>query len=64
MCCVTVRVYAHTHSLHVWYSDVSPGIGTRHLESPEQIQMYCRDSRHMYRIAYAVHVYIYMLGYR
>ena len=31
-------------TLHVGYSDVSPGVGTRHLESPEEIQMYCSDS--------------------
>ena len=37
-------MYAHTHTLHVGYSDVSPGVGTRHLESPEEIQMYCSDS--------------------
>jgi len=41
-----VCVYAHTHTLHVGYSDVSPGVGTRHLESPEEIQMYCSDSIH------------------
>jgi len=40
--------------------DVSPGVGTRHLESPEEIQMYCRDSIHIY---HAVHK-VYMLGYR
>jgi len=34
-----VCVYAHTHTLHVGYSDVSPGVGVRHLESPEEIQM-------------------------
>jgi len=39
-----VCVYAHTHTLHVGYSDVSPGVGTRHLESTEEIQMYCSDS--------------------
>ena len=44
-----VCVYAHTHTLHVGYSDVSPGVGTRHLESPEEIQMYCSDSIHIYR---------------
>ena len=63
MCCV-VCVYAHTHTLHVGYSDVSPGVGTRHLESPEEIQMYCSDSMHIYRAVYEVHMYIYMLGYR
>jgi len=34
-----VCVYAHAHTLHVGYSDVSPGVGTRHMESPEEIQM-------------------------
>jgi len=41
-------VYAHAHTLHVGYSDVSPGVGTRHLESPEEIQIYCSDSVHIY----------------
>ena len=61
-----VCVYAHTHTLHVGNSDVSPGVGTRHLEtrSPEEIQMYCSDSIHIYRAVYKVHMYIYMLGYR
>ena len=44
-----VCVYAHTHTLHVGYSDVSLGFGMRHLESPEEIQMYCSDSIHIYR---------------
>jgi len=44
-----VCVYAHAHTLYVGYSDVSPGVGTRHLESPEEIQMYCSDSIHVYR---------------
>ena len=57
-----VCVYAHTHTLHVRYSDVSPGVGTRHLESPEEIQMYCSDSIHIYRAVYKVHLSIYMLG--
>jgi len=48
-----VCVYAHTHTLHVGYSDASPGVGTRHLGSPEEIHVY-----------YEVHMYIYMLGYK
>jgi len=39
--------YALTRTLHVWFSDVSPSVGTTHLESPEEIQMYCSD-RHVY----------------
>jgi len=56
-----VCVYAHIHTLHVGYSDVSPGVGTRHLESPEEIQMYSSDSIHIYHAVYEVHTYIYML---
>jgi len=33
-----VYVHGHTHTLHVGYSDVSADFGTRHLESPEEIQ--------------------------
>ena len=59
-----VCVCTHAHTLHVGYSDVSLGVGTRHLESPEEIQMSCSDSIHIYRAVYEVHMYIYMLGYR
>ena len=64
VCVLCVCVYAHTHTLQVGYSDMSPGVGTRHLESLEEIQMYCSDSIHICRAVYAVHMYIYMLGYR
>jgi len=47
-----VCVYAHTHTLHVGYSDVSVDVGTRQLESPEEIQMYYTDSIHIYRVVY------------
>ena len=57
-----VCVYAHTHTLYVGYSDVSQGVRTRHLESPEKIQMYCSYSIHIYSAVYEVHVYIYMLA--
>ena len=60
VCVLCVCVYTHAHTLHVGYLDVSPGVGTRHLESPEEIQMCCRDSIHIY---HAVHK-VYMLGYR
>jgi len=59
-----VCVYAHTNTLHVGYSDVNPGVGTKHLESPEEIQMYCSDSIHIYNAVYEVHMYTYILGYR
>ena len=53
-------VYAHAHILHVGYSDVSPGVKTRHLESLEEFQMYCRNSIHIYRAVYEVHVHTYI----
>jgi len=31
-----VFVYAHIHTLHVGYADVSPVVETGHLESPEE----------------------------
>jgi len=58
-----VCVYAHTHTLSAGYSDVSLGVGTRHLESPGEIQMYCSDGSHIYSVVYELHMYIYMLGY-
>jgi len=59
-----VCVYAHTHTLHVGYSDVNLGVRRRHLEGLEESQMYCSDSIHIYRAVYEVHMYIYMLAYR
>jgi len=59
---VYVCVYAHAHkTLHVGYSDVSPGVGTKHLESPKNIDVL------NFRIHESVYVckiliYIYMLG--
>jgi len=58
VCVLCVCMYANAHTLHVGYSDESPGVGTRHLESPEEIQMYCSDSIHIYRAVYEVHMYI------
>ena len=55
-----VCVYAHTHTLHVGHSDVSPGVGLRHLESLEEIQMYCSDSIYIYRAVYEVHTHVYI----
>jgi len=54
-----VCVYGHAHTLHLGYSDVSPGVGTRHLESPEEIQMYCSDSLHIYRALFSLLTYFF-----
>jgi len=32
---VCVCVYAHTHTAHMGYSDVSPGVRMRHLKGPK-----------------------------
>ena len=34
--CVSVCIRTHTHTLHVGYSDVSPGVGTRNLGGTEE----------------------------
>jgi len=47
---------AHTHTLHVGYSDVGLGVGTRHLESPEEIQVCCNDT-YTYTVVYKIHSY-------
>ena len=33
----TSGIHTHTHTLHVGYSGVSPGVGTRQLESPKNL---------------------------
>jgi len=63
VCVVCVCVHTRTHNA-CWVLGCEPGVGTRHLESPEEIQMYGSDSIHTYRAVYQVHMYIYMLGYR
>ena len=55
-----VCVYAHTHTLHVWYSDVSTGVGTKHLEIPEEIQMYCSVIVYIYTMRCTKYTCIYI----
>ena len=31
---VCIHTHTHTHTAHMEYSDVSPGVGMRHLEGP------------------------------
>jgi len=33
--CGCVHMYTHTHTAQIWYLDVSPGVGLRHLEGPK-----------------------------
>ena len=58
---VYVCVYAHTHTHTAGCSDVSPGVGMRHLESPKNpdgldLGIY------VFVYVYKVHMCIYMLG--
>ena len=56
--CVYVCVY--THTAHMGYSDVSPGVGTRHLEGPKN-----PDALNLgiciFVYVYKVHICMYML---
>jgi len=58
---VRVCIRTHTHTLHVGYSDVSPGVGTRHLQSPKNPDgLNLRKYKCVY--VYEVHMDIHMLG--
>jgi len=57
--CVCIRT--HTHTQHMGYSDVSPGVGTRHLEglkNPDGLNL----DIHVFVYVYKVHMCMYMLG--
>ena len=55
--CVCIRT--HTHTLH-WCSDVSPGVGMRHLKGPKNPDGLNLDI-YMFVYVYKVHMCIYML---
>ena len=57
--CVCVCIRTHTHTLHRC-SDVSPGVGMRHLECPKNPDGLNPDI-HIFVYVYKVHMYIYML---
>jgi len=55
-----VYTHTHIHTAHMGYSDVSPGVGMRHLEGPEESRWttsrhicirICVQSTHMYAYA-------------
>jgi len=54
--CVCIRT--HTHTLHIGYSDVSPGVGTRYLEDPKNPDG-LNLGIHVFVYAYKVHICIY-----
>ena len=57
--CVSVCIRTHTHTLHR-RSDVSPGVGMRHLEGPKNPDGLNLDI-HIFLYVYKVHMCIYML---
>ena len=61
--CVGVFVYTHTqtHTVQMGCSDVSPGVGMRHLKgpkNPDRLNLGIRIFVHVYK----VHMCMYMLG--
>ena len=57
--CESVCVRTHTHTQHR-FSDVSPGVGMRHLEDPKNPDRLNFDI-HIFVYVYRVHMCIYML---
>ena len=60
--CVRVCVYTHTHThtAQMGCSDVSPGVGMRHLEGPKNLDG-LNLGIHIFVYVYKVHMCIYML---
>ena len=57
---VCVYTHIHTHTAQMGYSDVSPGVGTRHLEGPKNPDG-LNLGIHIFVHVYKVHMCIYML---
>ena len=59
--CMCVYAHTHTHTLHVGYQDVSPGVGTRHLEGLKNsggLNLGVYSSVYLYKVL----TFKYMLG--
>ena len=54
-------VHAHTHTSQMGYSDVSPGVGMRHLEGPKNSDG-LNLGIHIFVYVYKVRMCVYMLG--
>ena len=58
------HVFMYTHTLHMGYSDVSPGIRRRHLQGPKNADatnLGIHSLSHVFICVYKVHMCIYML---
>jgi len=58
--CVCVYTHTHTHTAQMGCSDVSPGVGMRHLEGPKNPDG-LNLGIHVFEYVYKVHMCIYML---
>ena len=58
--CECVYTHTHTHTAHMGCSDVSLGVGMRHLEGPKNPDGLNLDI-HIFVYVYKVHMCIYML---
>ena len=56
-------VYAHTHTMHVRYLDVSPIVGQDTWRAWKKSRGTVATA-YIYHTVYEVHMYTYMLGYR
>jgi len=58
--CMFVYTHTHTHTAQMGCSDVSPGVGMRHLEGPKKSDG-LNLGIHIFVYVYKVHMCIYML---
>ena len=58
--CVSVRIHTHTHTPHRC-SDMSPGVGMRHLEGPKNPDG-LNLGIYIFVCVYKVHMCMFMLG--
>jgi len=59
--CMWVNTHTHTHTAQIGYSDMSPGVGMRHLEGPKN-QDGLNLGIHIFVYVYKVHMCMYMIG--
>ena len=59
--CMCGYTHTHTHTAHIGYSDVSPGVGMRHLDSPKNPDE-LNVGIFVFVYLYKVHICTYMLG--
>jgi len=61
--CIHTHTHTHTHIAQIGYSEVSPGVGRRHLQledpkNPDGLNL----GIHIFVYVYKVHMCMYMLG--